>query len=96
MPVCVCVDLTYFKTMSAILDSASSYVLQAEQRCRRCGIAGGERVPPSTLGWYSIYFFDLFLLLSAKKLGKVMETFSDELTIKEVSSKFQEATLDNT
>ena len=23
--------------------------------CRRCGVAGGERVPPSPLGWYFIY-----------------------------------------
>ena len=21
--------------------------------CRRCGVAGGERVPPAPLGWYS-------------------------------------------
>ena len=21
--------------------------------CRRCGVAGGERMPPSLLGWYS-------------------------------------------
>ena len=24
--------------------------------CRRCGIAGGERVPPAPLGWYSSSF----------------------------------------
>ena len=23
--------------------------------CRRCGVAGGGRVPPSPLGWYFIY-----------------------------------------
>ena len=45
-------DLTFFQTLSAILDSAGGYVLQAVQRCRRCGVAGGERVPPSPLGWY--------------------------------------------
>ena len=22
------------------------------RRCRRCGVAGGERVPPAPLGWY--------------------------------------------
>ena len=27
---------------------------QAVRRCRRCGVAGGERVPPAPLGWYSI------------------------------------------
>ena len=27
-------------------------MLQAVRRCRRCGGAGGERVPPSPLGWY--------------------------------------------
>ena len=25
---------------------------QAVRRCRRCGVAGGERVPPAPLGWY--------------------------------------------
>ena len=24
--------------------------------CRRCGVAGGERVPPAPLGWYSIKY----------------------------------------
>ena len=25
--------------------------------CRRCGVAGGERVPPLLLGWYFIEIF---------------------------------------
>ena len=29
------------------------WILQAVRRCRRCGVAGGERVPPAPLGWYS-------------------------------------------
>ena len=31
----------------------ASVVLQAVRRCRRCGVAGAERVPPAPLGWYS-------------------------------------------
>ena len=31
----------------------ASVVLQAVRRCRRCGVAGAERVPPALLGWYS-------------------------------------------
>ena len=27
---------------------------QAVRCCRRCGVAGGERVPPSPLGWYFV------------------------------------------
>ena len=32
----------------------ASAALQAVRRCRRCGVAGGERVPPAPLGWYCI------------------------------------------
>ena len=28
---------------------------QAVRHCRRCGVAGGERVPPAPLGWYYQY-----------------------------------------
>ena len=28
------------------------WILQAVRFCRQCGVAGGERVPPSPLGWY--------------------------------------------
>ena len=29
--------------------------------CRRCGVAGGERVPPSPLGWYFLYLSEEIL-----------------------------------
>ena len=32
------------------------WILQAVWRCRRCGVAGGERVPPLPLGWYFILY----------------------------------------
>ena len=28
------------------------WILHAVRRCRQGGVAGGERVPPSPLGWY--------------------------------------------
>ena len=41
-----CRDLS--KTPSAILGFPSSHF----EFCRRCGVAGGERVSPAPLGWY--------------------------------------------
>ena len=41
-----------FPSLSAILDKAGGEVLQALRCCRRCGVAGGERVPPAPLGRY--------------------------------------------
>ena len=40
-----------FQTPSAILGPTG----------RRCGVAGGERVPPAPLGWYFMLFFILFI-----------------------------------
>ena len=38
---------------------------QAVRRWRRCGVGGGERVPPAPLGWYWVYaFLKLFYLFS--------------------------------
>ena len=31
-------------------------ILQAVRRCRRCCVAGGQRAPPSPLGWYLFLF----------------------------------------
>ena len=36
------------------------WILQAVRRCRRCGVAGGQRAPPSPLGWYFFFFFSFF------------------------------------
>ena len=44
---------------------------QAVRRCRRCGVAGGERVPPAPLGWY----FKCFLVMKEKfVLKRIMFT----------------------
>ena len=32
------------------------WIKQAVRCCRRCGVAGGERVPPAPLGWYFILY----------------------------------------
>ena len=40
--------LTPFQTPSAILGPTGGHF----GFCRRCSVAGGERVPPSPLGWY--------------------------------------------
>ena len=32
----------------------------AVRRCRRCGVAGSERVPPAPLGWYFNRFHNFF------------------------------------
>ena len=44
---------TPFQTPSAILGPPGGHF----GFCRRCGVAGGERVPPAPLGWYFISFF---------------------------------------
>ena len=41
--------MTPFQTPSAILGPPGGHL----GFCRRCGVAGGERVPPLPLGWYS-------------------------------------------
>ena len=44
--------------------------------CRRCGVAGAERVPPSPLGWYfipiSILGWRSILLLTPEKYLKIL------------------------
>ena len=47
---------TLFQIPSAILGPPGGHF----GFCRRCGIAGGERVPPQSLGWYSILHLNLF------------------------------------
>ena len=42
----------FWGPLAAILDFVGSAALQAVRRCRRCGVAGGDRVPPLPLGWY--------------------------------------------
>ena len=42
----------FWGPLAAILDFAGGAALQAVRHCRRCGVAGSERVPPSPLGWY--------------------------------------------
>ena len=51
-------EVDTFPDPSAILGPPGSHI----GFCRRCGVAGGERVPPSPLGWYLLLML-LFLLL---------------------------------
>ena len=44
--------------------------------CRRCGVAGGERVPPAPLGWYFL------LIITKSRFGTHLKTKqNEELTI---------------
>ena len=56
--------LTYIRTPSAI------WIEWAGRCCGRCGVAGGERVPPAPLGWYlTISVILLYLGLYQCHLG---------------------------
>ena len=44
---------------------------QAVRCCRRCRVAGGERVPPAPVGWYSTYNADV---RSENTDGKIQKT----------------------
>ena len=50
---------TPFQTPSAILGATGGHF----GFCRRCDVAGGERVPPAPLGWYFCRFCQVLLNL---------------------------------
>ena len=46
---------TSFQSLEAILETPGrhfGFLKQELNCCRRCGVAGGERVSPLPLGWY--------------------------------------------
>ena len=51
---CSCHEIRHWSICAVALIHCrlATAVLQAVQRCRQCGIEGGERVPPAPLGWY--------------------------------------------